>query len=135
MTILLKPNRHVVVKVHSTSIVDFGGPSLAGKNCFTFMIRNEFRSLKSIYFPSLECHIWDSICVTKTMELYGEGILGYDDFALVKLLKPPIFPCHHVRTTRIELWILFGFSHGIDVQKLSLVISPALFFFAFLSVG
>jgi hypothetical protein len=87
------------------------------------MIRNEF----------LESRKWDSICVTKV--LYGEGILGYDDCAMAQLLKPPIFPCNHVRTARIELWILFGFLHGIDVQKLSLVIRSALFFFAFLSVG
>ena len=132
MRVLLQPNRHVVVAVHSASVEYFGRPILAGKNCFTFMLRSIFRCLKSIRFPALECRIWNSICVTKV--LHGQGIFWYDDFALTNLLEPSIFACQHVRATRIEFWILLGFSHGVNVEKLSLVISPALFFLAFLRV-
>ena len=96
------------------------------------MLRYIRRCLKSIRFPTLECRIWNSICETKV--LHGQGIFWYDDFALTNLLEPSIFACHHVRATRIEFWILLGFSHGIDVEKLSLVISPALFFLVFLRV-
>jgi hypothetical protein len=89
--------------IYASCIIDFGGPCLAGKDSFTFMFRDKFFCLKGICFPSLECRIRDSICVTQV--LYGEGILWYDDCALANLFKPPIFSCHDVCPARIKLWM------------------------------